>query len=113
VLFRITDAFEYGDTFNVFVDGAMIPFQTPAVPIVPGAVTNPDLAWLDPGYSKGAILLAPGAHTINVFVRDSPYGGGGAYLRADVIPEPTTWALFGGAFALLVVGRIRKRILQK
>jgi hypothetical protein len=109
MLFRITDAFDYGDSFDVFVDGAVIPFQTPSVPSALGGSADPDLAWLDPGYSKGSILLAPGAHIIDVFARDSPFGGGGAYLRVDVIPEPGTWALLGTGFAFLIVGRIRRR----
>ena len=47
-------------------------------------VSDPDLAFADPRYSHGAIVLAAGNHQISVFTDQSCCGGGGAYLRASV-----------------------------
>jgi hypothetical protein len=104
MLFRITDAVDHGDTFDVSGDFVL---STPDVPIEVGGTFNPDLAWLDPGYSKGSILLAPGSYSVNVFARDSPFGAAAGYLRVDAVPEPATWILVGGSFVLLVIRRIR------
>jgi hypothetical protein len=107
MIFQITDAFQYGDSFDVYVD-SVLTLQTPSVPIADGIVTDPDLAWADPGYSKGSILLAPGAYTVEVFVRDSPFQGGGAYLRVDAVPEPGTWALLASGVGLIYLFRRRR-----
>lgn len=68
VLLQITDAFVYGDTFEVVIDAGPSAFTS-----VPGSgptTPNPDLAWtLD--YSKLSVALGAGAHTVD-------------YLRASV-----------------------------
>jgi len=61
------------------------------------------VAFADPTYSHGDALLAAGVHSITIRVDNSPFGGGGAYLRADVAtatPEPST--LVSGAIAGLM-----------
>ena len=111
VLFKITDAFLFGDIFTVSIDGGPA-FQTSA----PGAgVTeiNPDLAFANPAYSKASVLLASGAHSIDVFLFSGVSSSGAAYLEvesANVPDQPSTLMLFGGlAFASLAAQRYRRR----
>lgn len=107
VLFQITDAFNAGDTFDVWVDG-LYQFTTNPVPQSNPGISDPDLAFADPAYSHGQILLGGGFHTIDVFASASPFGSGGAYLQvitARGVPEPGTVALIGIALAGLALRR--------
>jgi hypothetical protein len=106
VEFRVTDAFDYGDTFRVNIDG--IDYFTSPAPTVAGVTSDPDAAFADPDYSKIAVLLAPGDHTVNIFMVDSPWGGGGAYLQAVSVPEPGSLALLGAGLAGLAFLRRRR-----
>jgi hypothetical protein len=97
VLFKITDAFQAGDTFDVFINSAVVTFTTPAV-ATDGAATvkNPDLAFADPIYSHHSLLLAAGIYNIDVYANQSPFGVGGAYLEVETaraVPEPMTLLL--------------------
>ncbi|MEO8299596.1 MAG: PEP-CTERM sorting domain-containing protein [Burkholderiales bacterium] len=105
VTFRVTDAFNAGDTFQVVIDGT--PFFTSGVPTIVASITDPDAAFADSTYSRGSWTLAAGAHSVDVFADASPYGGGGAYLSAvSAVPEPTTAVLLGlGLVALTVKSR--------
>jgi hypothetical protein len=98
-LLKITDAFLYGDIFDVYIDGAAIPFTTSAPGTGPGE-TNPDAAYADPGYSKGSWILAPGSHSVDVVVNTTPFNGGGAYLEVE------TWSqrVPDGGSSLLLLG---------
>ncbi|MFE8070993.1 PEP-CTERM sorting domain-containing protein [Marinobacteraceae bacterium S3BR75-40.1] len=132
VRLTITDAFDSGDTFNVFNDTDLL-FKTAAPTLSKSGVSNPDAALADAAYSSGSIILGAGSYSINIFADASPLGGGGAYLRLDSIllpedepvvgtqtaaadepdtqavsvDEPGTLALFG--LALLVLGMRRFR----
>jgi hypothetical protein len=96
MLLKVTDAFLYGDTFDVWIDSVL--FLTSAPGGGPGE-TNPDAAYADPGYSKGAWLLAPGAHSVDIFAAASPHGSGGAYMEV-VTPH----AAPDGGSSLLLLG---------
>jgi hypothetical protein len=83
----VTDAFCGGDRFTLS-DGATPLGTTPAVPITgcPGPnVTDPDLALADPAFSSGRFVVGAGSHSIGVVASTSPYGGGGAFIRYDLL----------------------------
>jgi hypothetical protein len=108
VEFRVVDAFMSGDTFDVYVDGSLTPLLS-STPLGDSSDPNPDSAWLDPAFSRLAIGLGAGAHSIDIFAHDSPYGAGGAFASAvSTVPEPGTLMLLGmGAAGLLLRRRIR------
>ena len=107
-LFEITDAYQKGDIFDVYIDG-LLPFTTPWVPPdTSGAVIDPNVAFADPTYSHASYLLAPGYHQINVDVNYSPYQSGTAYLQvlSDAAPEPATVLFLGsGLLAIILLKR--------
>ena len=106
---QLTDAQATGDAFDLFVDG-VLRLSTPAVPalLATGAGTG-DQAWADPRLSKGSLALGPGTYLLEVHVRqDAGFGFGEGFIRA-VIPEPTTPALLGPAFAALLGVAWRRR----
>ena len=107
-LFEITDAYQKGDTFDVYIDGALA-FTTPSVATDPsGAVIDPNVAFADPTYSHASYPLTSGYHEINVGVNYSPYQSGTAYLQvlSDAAPEPAPVLFFGsGLLAILLLRR--------
>jgi hypothetical protein len=113
VLFKITDAFDHGDTFDVNVNSGAITFTTPAVAVSDGDVSNPDLAFADPLYSHASVMLNPSSYSINVFAHASPFGGGGAYLEVvSAVPEPTTLLLLGSGIMAVVGIRLKTRTMK-
>lgn len=112
---RVTDRGASGDAFDIYVDGELRS-QTPSVEFFPdpaGLLFLPDDAWEEPRLSKTTFLLTGGAEyivTIHVREKAEGFGSGGAYLRGDLVPEPSTYALLGGGLLLLgVIARRRKR----
>jgi hypothetical protein len=78
----VTDANIIGDSFDVFDFGVLIA-STPSV--LPGGdcPNDPVPCFADPRVSHGVFSLAPGAHSIVIFARDSPFLAGAAYFRVD------------------------------
>jgi hypothetical protein len=101
VVLKVTDAFQYGDRFSLTIDGA-----GPLLTSIPGFDATmspiPDDAFDSLPYSKLAVPLAAGAHTLDIFAAESPFGSGGGYVRVDTVPEPATFLLMvAGLLALL------------
>ena len=107
---RITDAFQRGDSFNVFDFGGQTPIlTTPSVGTGVSCGDNPELCYGMAGVSYDSLILAAGPHSLTIQMVDSPYGGGAAYFRIDRIvatPEPLSIMLLG--LGLLSLGAIRR-----
>ena len=112
-VFRITDAFFAGDTFDVYSSNGQLILQTPVVTVGPApGITNPDLAFANPAYSRGSVALGPGSYQLQVFVRDSPFDSGGAYLSviSSAVPEPAAVSGLMAAAALAIgIGRRQRQ----
>jgi hypothetical protein len=104
VTFTVTDAFLYGDAFQVWDSGVLIG-STPAVAIGGSSgLSDPELALLDPNLSHASFVLPVGDHSITIFTYQT-ITGGAAYFEAAV-PEPATLLLLGaGMLGLLGLGR--------
>ena len=106
VRFKITDAFNAVDQFNVAVDGGGAVASSAPAGGVPG-ISDPDLAFADARYSHYSVILAPGAHSIHVTMLQSPLATGGAYLEVESVPEPASVsAIDSPALAALVFASI-------
>lgn len=93
----VTDGFLYGDQFDV-LDGTTPIGQTSVVGTGGTCGGDADACSQDPKASHGSFFLAAGSHSVTIRPNASPFGGGGAFLRADVpIPTPTLseWAFIG------------------
>lgn len=65
--FRITDAFNVGDTFYVYDFASLILTTTPAYAGAPtGLGGDGETPWQSVSFSGGEILLAPGAHSLTI-----------------------------------------------
>lgn len=108
-VFTVTDVFFHGDAFTI--SGLGLPNQTtPAVPadfVSCGDDPVPCLA--DPLTSKGVFLSADtGTRSVTITPYASPYGGGVAYFRVDIVPEPASSSLvLAGLVIALAVWRMR------
>jgi hypothetical protein len=83
VQISITDAFCAGDSFDVIKDDEYL-ITTPRVP-GDGCkkwTDNPDVAFTNPLWSSTKFSLE-GSFNITLAVRDSPFQGGAAFIRAD------------------------------
>ncbi len=79
----VTDAFIYGDVFEVFDFGVSIG-TTSTVPTTNGSCgDNPDVCLADPLASHGVFQLKAGPHEITIKVVTTPYVLGAAYFRVD------------------------------
>jgi hypothetical protein len=87
VRLRVVDAFCRGDRFRIYDHGVPV-FVTTRVPAdtnrscAASEVFNPHVAWSDPTYSRGSLLLGAGFHKIRIQAIRSPFGGGVAFLKA-------------------------------
>lgn len=84
-LVQVTDGFQKGDQFSVYDNGVLLG-STSAVPAVSGSCADPDVCFTDPTYSHGSFAVGAGNHSITIVTTVSPYGGGGAWLRAISSP---------------------------
>ncbi|HEX4183565.1 MAG TPA: PEP-CTERM sorting domain-containing protein [Caulobacteraceae bacterium] len=106
---RITDGFQGGDQFEIFINNAD---AGPTSASIPGFVYAGDCwscAYFDPAYStgftRGSFDLGPGTYDIEGFVIQSPYGAGQGAIELGAVPEPASWVMmllgFIGLGALL------------
>lgn len=110
VLLKVTDAFQYGDQFDVNIAGVGN-FATSVVAAVGSGTSDPDIAYADPLFSHGSWLLTAGVYSVDIFANASPNGSGGAYVEviSAPVPEPTTYALMAlGLAGLAAVSRRRR-----
>jgi hypothetical protein len=109
----VTDASFIGDSFNIFDFGVLIG-MTPTVAAVGDCDSDPVPCLANPQVSHGVFSLGPGAHSITIQVRDSPFRFGAAYFRADSpIPEPTTLLLLATGLAGVATKFGRRRRARK
>lgn len=105
-LLKVTDAFNYGDTFKVYDGGTLL--GASLVSLTSGSGSgNPNTAFADSGFSHFTYQLGAGSHAISIFADASPYGGGGAYMGVFPVPEPETYAMLLAGLGLM--GGIARR----
>jgi hypothetical protein len=108
-LLKVTDAYLSGDRFEVFDFGSSLGLTS-----LPGSTgdqigSDYDAAAADSRWSTGFYSLGIGDHSITGTVTLSPYSGGGAALRADVVPIPgALWLLGSGLLGMAGWRRFRK-----
>ena len=108
-LLRIQDIGGGGDTFEVLDNGISIGITNALLPDNIGSYNDPDLAALDPALDQGSFLLSAGNHIISgTEINHSTDSGGGAFLRVDIIPEPTTIALLALGFVAFSISKRKK-----
>jgi hypothetical protein len=108
VKFTITDLYVVTNWFGVYDGGAWV-LDTPQLPDYadlgigafdsPPWTGDPDVALLEPRFSKAEILFGPGAHAIDVEEVRKPVGfiDGTLAIKAEVaVPEPGTILLIAG-----------------
>lgn len=106
----VTDAFLYGDAFDVFDGGALL-FSTPSVPDTgDGCGDNPVPCLADPNASHGSIVLGPGLHSITITPHEVG-DAGAAYFEVVETPEPSELVPLLLLSALALWTRSRKRLL--
>lgn len=107
---KVTDAFLYGDSFDVYDFGTPL-FMTNSVGSSGGGSSNPDLAWADPLFSHGSAILGAGSHSITIFAAASPHGTGAAYMGVFTAPVPVpaaAWLFGSGLLGLVGMARSRR-----
>jgi hypothetical protein len=85
VILRVADGYCRGDRYRVFDHGDPR-FRTTKVAVdtdcgrQPFATTGPE-GWSDAGYSRGQMVLGPGAHRIRIRSLRSPFGGSTGFVE--------------------------------
>jgi hypothetical protein len=103
----VTDAFLYGDSFDVFNFGAAFG-STPLVAQGGGCGSDPVVCAADPLASTGIFALAPGSYSLTIQPSAVVGSGGAAYFTVTQVPEPGLLALtMLGAGAILARRRGR------
>jgi|SRR5579862_4420180 len=106
-LLNVTDAFLFGDTFNVFVNSSLA-FTTGGGTHVGATTGDPDVAFNSGAYDRGSLLLGPGTYSVNIFTNATPGGAGGAYIEvaARTVPEPgVLWLVAAGMLGFAALRR--------
>lgn len=109
VVLKVTDAFNAGDRFEVFL-GGLSAGQT-SVPTALGDNIGNDYdgAFADARWSSGSWVLAPGNYSMELYTTVSPFASGRAAFRVDnAIPEPSTYAFVLSGLAAAFAIRRRK-----
>lgn len=86
-IIRITDAYETGDRFALYLNGTIL--GNTSLPGVnsPNYTQYPSEAWLQSNYSRGEWILPPGLHRFTIKVLNSvSKEGSGAFIRLDLNP---------------------------
>lgn len=108
---KVTDAFLYGDRFNVYDFGVSIGLTSVPGLSGPSGSGDPNVAYFDPGFSNGLFSLGAGAHSITFQSILIPAGfpSGGAFFRADTAAVPIPSAVWGGGLLMLCLAAARLR----
>lgn len=111
VVVSVTDAFQPGDSFELFDFGGSIG-TTPAVASGGFITGDPNLAFGDAAFSYGSFPLGAGAHSISIDLLASPHGSGRAYIRVDravgTVPDSGSSALLLG-LGVAGIGALARR----
>ncbi len=102
-LLTVQDVFDPVDLFQVFDNGLFILQTSQNNSGGFGFTSDPDVAALDPDFSRGTILLGIGDHVITGGeINHSTDGGGSAFIRVDTVSvaEPSILSLL--IFGLLI-----------
>jgi len=92
--FTITDAFLYGDAFNVYDFGTLV-LTTPAVAVsrFDGCGSDPDFCLTDSLSSHGSVVLAPGSHSVTIQAYQMAPEIGAAYFERSSSISPSSHSL--------------------
>ena len=107
---KVTDCCETGDQFTLYDNGVLLGTSS-YVATGPGdGCPNADACYSDPLYSHGAWLVGAGVNDITIYMANSPWGSGGAYIEATTpSPEPGSLTLLGAGL-LGALGTLRRKL---
>lgn len=93
VVLKVTDAYCAGDRFRVYDNGQLLgdtSYSWMSLCEFPGRTVDPVTAFTSWYYSHGEFSLSAGSHSITIQSLASPFGPGGAFLRADATSVQST-----------------------